>query len=160
MDLLDHLTTIGFTEYEAKVYLALLRDNPTTGYQIGKAAGVPRSMVYEALGRLHVRGAVLKSDEAKGALYRPVPPDVLIDRYEQEQRRITTRLREGLRALYAASDEEHFWSMAGHAPVLSYAAEMIEGAQREIMLVIDDQLAICGPSSGPPASAALRSARC
>ncbi len=139
MDLVDHLTAIGFTEYEAKVYLALLRDNPATGYQIGKAAGVPRSMVYEALGRLHVRGAVLKTEEAKGALYRPVSPDVLIDRYEEEQRRITTRLREGLRPLFSASDEDHFWSMTGRASVLSHAAEMIEGADEEVMLVIADR---------------------
>lgn len=55
MDVEADLTRIGFTEYEAKVYLALLRENPATGYQLSKSSGVPRSMVYEALGRLHVR---------------------------------------------------------------------------------------------------------
>ena len=34
MDLLGNLTAIGFTEYEAKVYMALLRDNPANGYQV------------------------------------------------------------------------------------------------------------------------------
>ena len=36
MDLMIALTALGFTEYEAKVYLALLREHPATGYQIGK----------------------------------------------------------------------------------------------------------------------------
>ncbi len=43
MNLQANLAAIGFTEYEAKVYLALLRDSPTTGYQLSKKAGVPRA---------------------------------------------------------------------------------------------------------------------
>ncbi|MCZ7670869.1 MAG: helix-turn-helix domain-containing protein [Chloroflexi bacterium] len=56
IDLRTALNKIGFTEYEAKVYLALLREHPATGYQLSKESGVPRSMVYEALKRLHNRG--------------------------------------------------------------------------------------------------------
>ena len=55
MDLHEELAAIGFTEYEAKVYLALLEENPSTGYQLSKLSGVPRSMVYDALRRLHAR---------------------------------------------------------------------------------------------------------
>ena len=75
MVLLSNLVAAGFSEYEAKVYLALLSEHPATGYQISKSSGVPRSMVYEALGRLHNRGAVLKSEENRATLYRPLPPD-------------------------------------------------------------------------------------
>ena len=70
MDLLAKLTELGFTEYEAKVYLALLDDYPASGYQISKTAGVPRSMVYEALGRLKLRGAVLETPDERATLYR------------------------------------------------------------------------------------------
>jgi Cd2+/Zn2+-exporting ATPase len=84
--LVDQLMALGLTEYESKVYLALLGEHPATGYQIGKAAGIPRSMVYEALGRLEARGAVLKTIEEKAALYRPVSPDSLLDRYAEESR--------------------------------------------------------------------------
>ncbi|NJM08792.1 TrmB family transcriptional regulator, partial [Candidatus Gracilibacteria bacterium] len=99
MEMLDQLTALGMTEYEARVYLALLSDHPATGYQISRVAGIPRSMVYEALGRLEVRGAVLKSPEEKATLYRPVAPDVLLDRYEAEAQRRTRVLREGLAPL-------------------------------------------------------------
>ncbi len=139
MGLMDDLTAIGFTEYEAKVYLALLRESPTTGYQLSKKAGVPRSMVYEALGRLDARGAVLKTGDARVTLYRPLPPDVLLDRFEEEQRTLAQHLRAGLRWLHdTSSDEERFWSIQGRHSVLSYAAQMIHEAGSEVLLVLDD----------------------
>lgn len=138
MDILASLAAIGFTEYEAKVYTALLREHPATGYQLGKQAGIPRSMVYEALGRLNARGAVLKTDAQGTALYRPLPPDVLLSRHEQEQARLVRELRDGLSALYAARDEDRLWSIAGRASVLGYADRMIRQAGAEVMLVISD----------------------
>lgn len=44
MSLVELWMDIGFTEYEAKAYIALLRLGPATGYQIAKESGVPRSM--------------------------------------------------------------------------------------------------------------------
>src|SRR5512147_876894 len=139
MELLGNLTAIGFTEYEAKVYMALLRDNPANGYQVSKRSGVPRSMVYESLGRLYARGAVLTTaGEEKSTLYRPLPPDVLLDRYDQEQRHLISDLRDGLRALHTAADEDHVWSVTGRSSVLSYAGQMIRRAKQDVWLVVND----------------------
>lgn len=138
MDLKEDLMRVGFTEYETKVYLALLRENPATGYQLGKSSGVPRSMVYEALGRLHARGAVLRTDDARATLYRPVPPAVLLDRYEEEHHRLIQRLRESLSSLYDAQDEGHLWSISGRSAVLSYATQMITGTKSELLLMLAD----------------------
>ena len=35
----DNLVRIGFSEYEAKAYVALLRESPVTGYQLAKISG-------------------------------------------------------------------------------------------------------------------------
>jgi sugar-specific transcriptional regulator TrmB len=138
MDLLASLVAIGFTEYEAKTYLALLREHPATGYRVSKAAGIPRSMVYEALGRLHARGAVLETSDGRATQYRPLPPEVLLDQQEQEHRRRMTDLREGLQRLYAAQEDERVWSISQRRSVLSYAVQMIRQAQNEIYLVLAD----------------------
>jgi Cd2+/Zn2+-exporting ATPase len=138
MDLIDQLSTLGLTEYESKVYLALLREHPATGYQLSKGAGIPRSMVYEALGRLEARGAVLKTVEDKATLYRPIAPDTLLDRYEQEARTRIAALRQSLIPLYERQDEGRLWTFRGRRDALSYAAELIGGAQRELMLVLTD----------------------
>jgi Cd2+/Zn2+-exporting ATPase len=138
MDLLTDLNAIGFTEYEAKVYLALLQDYPATGYQLSKQAGIPRSMVYEALGRLDTRGAVLKTEDAKATLYRPMPPEALLQRLDDEHGRRMENLQRELNTLYTAEDEAHLWTFSGEGPVLSYAQNMIAKAQREAMLVLTD----------------------
>lgn len=138
MDLIDQLMALGLTEYESKVYLALLRDYPATGYQLSKEAGIPRSMVYEALGRLEARGAVLKTPEEKATLYRPVEPDALLDRYEQESRTRISSLRTGLAPLYIKQDEGRLWNFGGRKEALAYAADMIAQAKNEIMMVMTD----------------------
>ncbi len=134
-----NLTHIGFTEYEAKVYLALLRESPATGYQISKASGVPRSMVYDALSRLHARGAVLESVEDRATLYRPIAPELLLERHEDNHRQLLSDLREGLNTLYTATDDERIWTITGQRLTLTYAAQMIREAQSEVFLVLMDE---------------------
>ncbi len=140
MDDFADLMAIGFTEYEAKVYVALLGENPATGYQLSTKAGIPRSMVYEALGRLHARGAILKTGDQRATLYRPVPPDLLLDRYAQEQGRLMRGLRASLNALYTSEDEEHLWAISGQSAVLAYAVQMLQEAQAELLLVLPDPI--------------------
>jgi HTH-type transcriptional regulator, sugar sensing transcriptional regulator len=144
MNLLTDLTQIGFTEYEAKVYLALLTDNPATGYQLSKTSSVPRSMIYEALSRLHARGAVLESIEDRAAVYRPLPPEMLLKQLHEEHLQLIDNLRVGLHNLYNAPTVDRVWSLSGHRPILTYAAQMIRDAQSEVLLVLtdDDLLAL------------------
>src|SRR3546814_13169794 len=58
-DLLQDLKRLGFTEYEARVYVQLLLQSPATAYEIAKAASVPRPNTYHAPEALPKRGAVL-----------------------------------------------------------------------------------------------------
>ena len=51
-DPITRLNRIGFSEYEAKAYVALLRKSPVSGYELSKMSGVPRSMIYEVVGKL------------------------------------------------------------------------------------------------------------
>jgi Cd2+/Zn2+-exporting ATPase len=137
-NLISNLTRIGFTEYEAKVYLALLAASPSTGYQLSKKSGVPRSMVYEALGRLAGRGAVLQTFEGRATLYRPLPPAALLDRYEEDQQHMLAGLRSGMEKIYHSSDEDKVWSIRGQRAVFSYATQMLRETQRDIYTVLND----------------------
>lgn len=139
MDLVNDLGALGFTEYEAKVYLALLEEYPATGYQLSKRAGIPRSMVYEALGRLDQRGAVMKTEEAKATLYRPMPPRALLYHLTDQHRQRVEAARPGLETLYTAREEGHLWTFEGDERVISYAHEMIANARAEVMLVLTDR---------------------
>lgn len=136
--IIEQLIALGLTEYESKVYVALLGEHPATGYQLGKAAGIPRSMVYEALGRLEGRAAVLKTIEEKAVLYRPVPPNTLLDRYAEDSRNRISALRAGLEPLYTRHVEERLWNFSGRREALGYAADLIQSANQELMLVLTD----------------------
>lgn len=132
------LTELGFTEYEARVYLALLKDSPATGYQISKGSGVPRSMVYEALGRLDLRGAVMSTRSGRTTLYRPVPPDMLLDRYEAGQRELINSLRSGLAEVNHRELGAFIWRIRGVEQVRMYMRQMIDTCGEELFLVLPD----------------------
>ena len=87
-------------------------------------------MVYEALGRLEARGAALKTLEDKATLYRPVPPDTLLSRFEDETSRRVAELRARLAPLYNRQEEGRVWNFSGRKEALLYAAD---GAVRRIV---------------------------
>jgi len=139
MSTLSDLMALGLTEYEGKIYLALLKESPANGYQLSKRTGVPRSMVYEALGRLHSRGAVHKSGDERKTIYRPLPPEQLLDRHDRQHRQLIEDLQGGLAEIYTSHTEEALWSISGEAAIYSYASQLIEKAVQEIYLVIGDE---------------------
>ena len=54
------LQRLGFGDYEARAYTALLQRSPMTGYEIAKLSRIPRANVYDILprsGRAWRRGA-------------------------------------------------------------------------------------------------------
>ncbi len=147
MDLQKQLMQIGFTEYEAKVYLAMLRLYPATGYQLSKESGVPRSMVYEALKRLHAKGAALEAMEGRATLYRPLPPEALLTKHAEEISRLIGGLRSELNALYAEQVDNRVWTIQGETPVSTYAEKLIKQVQMELYLVLtDDDLTSLEPA--------------
>jgi sugar-specific transcriptional regulator TrmB len=140
MDLVHELTGLGFTEYEARIYLALLEENPATGYRLSKRSGVPRSMAYETLSRLDARGVVMQSHEGKTTRYRPLPPDVLLARERARHTQRLETLSQGLGRLYQAAEGDQLWSITGREAMLAYAGRQLESARSELMFVLNDDM--------------------
>ncbi|HET6447282.1 MAG TPA: helix-turn-helix domain-containing protein [candidate division Zixibacteria bacterium] len=138
MDLISELKQIGFTEYEAKVYLALLNRYPATGYQLSKTSGVPRSMVYETLRRLHTRGAVMETVEERATYYRPLPPATLIESHETDHKQLILSLRSGLHDIYTSIEDDRVWTISGRSAILTYAGQLIQESTSGVFLVVPD----------------------
>jgi len=142
-ELVERLVKTGFTEYEAKVYVALQRVSPATGYQVAKESGVPRSTIYEVLGKLIARGAIVTQSFGDLVRYAPVPPDLLLDRMRHEFEDTLDELSGGFKRMTATPVAPgQTWNIAGHDNIMAQAREMIERAQNEIAVVVgdDDQL--------------------
>lgn len=139
MDPLRALMELGFTEYEAKTYLALLRTSPATGYQVSKDAGIPRSMVYEALGRLANRGAVLTLPQGDTTRYAPVPVAALLDSMRHTYEEAIDAAHESLARYETPVPLEQAWNIEGRGAILGRAREMIAGAREELLLSLTDR---------------------
>jgi sugar-specific transcriptional regulator TrmB len=135
-DPVDKLVKIGFSEYEAKAYVALLRESPVTGYQLSKTSGVPRSMIYEVLGKLAARGAAMKLRKGGSVEYAPVPADEFLDQLHRDHEEIVGSLKDDLSGLATPTDLEYVWNIEGHESVMAKAEEMILQARERIYLAL------------------------
>jgi len=77
----DALMALGFGNYEAKAYCALLTRAPANGYQVAQASGIPRAKIYECLQRLVSRGAAIQveSQDDAARLFAPTDPKELLN---------------------------------------------------------------------------------
>lgn len=135
-DSLDRLVKIGFSEYEAKAYVALLRKSPVTGYELSKLSGVPRSMIYEVLGKLTARGAAITLRRGGATKYAPVPAVEFFDQLHRDHEELITSLKDDLATLGSAPDLEYVWNIEGRENILAKAEEMIGQAEARIYVAL------------------------
>lgn len=81
--LIESLKEIGFNTYEAKVYVALLKKHPSTGYEISKLSEVPQARAYDTLNVLTQKGIVSATTE-KPVRYTPIKPKELTKSYKKK----------------------------------------------------------------------------
>lgn len=135
-DTVDHLQILGLTEWESRVYLALLKKSPATGYGIAKLSRVPRAKVYEVLASLERKGAV---EVARGEplQYRPVPPAELIERARADT---AQRINAAERAIADYTEQTDasaaIWDIQGRDQIIARARQLVAAARRRIMLEI------------------------
>jgi HTH-type transcriptional regulator, sugar sensing transcriptional regulator len=77
---IQRLQVLGFSLYEARVYLGLLRHGPQNGNEVAKSAGLPSSKVYSTLKRLASKGIVHSVRVDSSTQYVCVSPDELMHR--------------------------------------------------------------------------------
>lgn len=131
---LEDLQALGFTQYEAKAYLALLRGGRQKGYEVAKESGVPRSMVYQALERLVARGAAYRTEDKEGVFYGAVPPEELLARLERDLTQKVARARESLSRVGPERPAEAIWRVRGLSRTLAEAQTLVEQARRALTL--------------------------
>lgn len=130
-DSLRHLQKLGFTEYEARAYLALLRHNPSTRYQLSQNAAIPESKIYEIVRRLQDKGMIagLHGDPPR---FVPLAPEDLLGQLEHKTQESLDFLSASLRRVASQPAVQWIWNIEGYDDTLSKAEEMIQAARGEI----------------------------
>jgi sugar-specific transcriptional regulator TrmB len=131
------LGELGFSTYEARTYLALLRQSPVTGYQLSKRSGIPRSRIYETLDRLVAKGyaVTLQAGPDDSVEYAPLAAKEFLVRLEEQFDDTLSTLEAEIATIETGEEPESIWNLRGQGPILDRARTMIERARESIYLV-------------------------
>ena len=134
----DLLTRFGFTQYEAKCFVALVRLGDGTAREISELADVPRARVYDCVDALNEEGFVdVQGSSPKR--YRGVDPDAAVDAIDREFRSDLDRLGAllpELRTSPSTSEQGDVWVMEGLDAVGERLTSMVDDADDRIVMAV------------------------
>lgn len=134
VDTMAGLKRLGFTEYESRIYVDLLRQvAPRTAYEISKSAGVPRPNTYSTLEILAQRGAVLAVSEGPSR-YVAAPPRDLFARIAENTQALCSDIGTQLDQIAQPVDDQHVWTLSGEIEVHSKIDALIRDCKETLML--------------------------
>jgi sugar-specific transcriptional regulator TrmB len=131
---ISKLTQLGLTDYEAKAYTALLRDNPLTAYEISKNSGIPSSKVYEVIKRLEAKQVVQSIHGERSRMFIPIPPDEFIDSFRTAIEDSLDSVRSDLRRFRVARSSGYTWHINDYEGLILKAKRMIDTSQKTVLL--------------------------
>lgn len=134
------LRELGLTEYETRVYAALVSIGPSAAGELSERANVPYSRIYDILSRLERRGWV-EIQSGRPTRYKAKAPAEVVRLLKVEQERQLKEIGEGvvkeLEPLYerrAEAKRPDIWIIRGERNLLAKAGEMLARAQVEALI--------------------------
>lgn len=137
-DLLAALNRLGFTQYEARAYTALLKSPRITGYELSKRSGIPQSKIYEVLEKLAQKQLIVSVEDGGFAQYFPLDPSEAMNSYRLAYMSALDLVDEELRHLYTSDHEDaaYVLNLAGPESIIARANQMIGKAAEHIHSMI------------------------
>ncbi|MFA4840004.1 MAG: helix-turn-helix domain-containing protein [Candidatus Neomarinimicrobiota bacterium] len=132
-DLLNKMTKMGFTVYEVKSYLGLLKHNPATGYELSKETNVPRSVIYSVLDKLEMMGLISYIHD-KPRRYVPLSPKQLLSKLETDFSTKLMTFSSELLKFNNKPETEGFWNINGYESLLMNCISLIREAKETIFI--------------------------
>jgi sugar-specific transcriptional regulator TrmB len=138
------LQELGLKEYESKAFVALTRLPQGTAKEISEISEVPRTRVYDAVRTLESKGLV-EIQHSNPQQFRAVPVEEAADTLRQAYETRTDSLREALDSLDETDPEvgtditHEVWSLSGTTAITNRTRQLIDEAERELVLVIGDE---------------------
>ncbi|MCW0216515.1 MAG: TrmB family transcriptional regulator [Pseudonocardia sp.] len=133
---ISELQRLGMSGYEAKAYVALIAaGTPLNGYEVAKRSGVPRSTVYETLGKLVGRGAAYEVRAGEASVgYISLPPSALLDRMRREFDASIDALRDALPEVESPPQVRLVHNLTDRASLLARAEDVVAAARTDLFL--------------------------
>jgi len=129
MDNISSLKELGFTQYEAACYMALISKHPLNGSKLSQLSGIARSRIYDVLRSMISKGYVL---ETESSLYAPFPPDELIKKLKLDFKKTIKTFEKEVAKSLQEPVYEYIWTLTGYDNIMLKAKEMIQNAKHEV----------------------------
>src|SRR5450432_936602 len=130
------LQQLGFSEYEARAYIALLQVNPLNGYELAKNSGIPRPNIYAVLKRLEERQAVVRIDTETNVQYAPVYPDQLISQMGGQYQTTLSDAQCALEEISSVREATLSRNVVGYSAMLNQAQQLLNTAQEDVFIAL------------------------
>jgi len=134
VNIVSNLTTIGFSEYEARAFAALSQRNPATAYEVAKSSGIPSSKIYEVLFKLRERGIVTELAENSKKRYIPIDPHEFIETYRTHFEITLNTLSTEFANIYDKQDVSYIWNITDYTSFIQRARRMISKASDHLLV--------------------------
>ncbi|WP_110926597.1 TrmB family transcriptional regulator [Bacillus massiliglaciei] len=138
----QQLKKLGFSEYEAKAYLALVKQGTATAYQVSKESGVPRARVYDVLSSLTEKGVALKEEMNNLTRYSPLPVEIFLQKAQTEWKSTYSTISDSLRELETAGEkaDNRVITLKDRQTIISYCQTLLKKAEKRIVLSMWDEM--------------------
>jgi sugar-specific transcriptional regulator TrmB len=131
--LISEMKKIGFTTYEAKAYIGLVKKNPVTRYELSQISGIPQSKIYEVIKTLVAKGIVLEI-ENDPTLYIPYSPDEFICEVSKDYSETFHYLKKGLKQIGTSSFSSYIWNLNQYETIISKAKDIAEDTIQDLFV--------------------------
>ena len=136
---IEKLMALGFSEYEARIYIELLQKSPATAYELSKRTGIARANAYGTCDSLQNKNAV-EAIRERPVRFVPVPPHLLFANIALRTADVCNELESRLENLATGDRSGFIWSIEGEAAVNAKVREMIQGANESIWIKASGEL--------------------
>jgi len=132
----SQFVSLGLSEYEARAYLALLKDYPCTAYELAKASGIPTSKIYEVVKKLILNGLVNVIADRNKQRYIPIGLNDFINKQKDRLETSLKNIEKSLSDFLHGSEDITTWSIIDYDLLIEKAKTLIDKATHTLLISI------------------------
>lgn len=152
-DLIISLKSIGFTEYESKVFLAAMQGKLMSASEIAESARIRRTDVYKVLNSFVERGICNSIETNSITKYEVIEPDIVFDKFEkklilesQKKSKVLKETLEKVKPLYRTKAENNNNGVVNVELIRGFNQhrevkfiELLKNARKEILFMVQPE---------------------
>ncbi|MBN2445073.1 MAG: TrmB family transcriptional regulator [Spirochaetales bacterium] len=134
VNIVQKLTELGFSTYEARAYISLLENHPATAYETAKASGIPTSKIYEVLAKLLEREVVLELAENSKKRYIPLEPEKFVESFKSRINMTLSSLEVEFLRIKKETNVSYIWNLSDYSTLVQQGKRIISHAKASLLI--------------------------